>query len=261
MASEPKIAVWDLETSDLKANKGFIFCGAVCDPLDMSVDMYRIDSYKGYKRDLRNDRDLVVDLVRDLSGADLWVTYYGKRFDLPFLNSRILYWRQRGVDVPHLENVPHIDLYDTARRKLALHSNRLASVSAFLGNTAKTSVDLALWMDAAYGNKEALEHIVDHCQDDVITLAEDYLDLRPLIRAHPHLGLLSGGDKLSCGSCGSEKTQKRGVYVTESTKRQRLYCQECGKWSSIPYRDIANKNNKKKAVEGGASSNQPSEVR
>lgn len=255
----PKIACWDLETSDLKANKGHIFCGAICDPLDYVVSTYRIDDYKGYKRDLRFDRDLVVDLVRELSSADLWVTYYGKRFDLPFLNSRILYWRGRGINIPDLPNIPHIDLYDTARRRLALHSNRLASVSAFLGNSPKTSVDLALWMDAAYGDKEALDSIVEHCEEDVITLAEDYIDLRPLIRAHPHLGILSTGDKLSCGSCGSP-TQKRGTYVTEATKRQRLYCTECGRWSSIPYRDIATKNNKNKAVEGGASNSKSSEA-
>jgi len=259
MANEPKIAVWDLETSDLKANKGFIFCGAVCDPLNMDVEMFRIDKYKGYKRDLRNDQGLVVDLVRELSSADLWVTYYGKRFDLPFLSSRILYWRSRGIDIPHLENVPHIDLYDTARRKLALHSNRLASVSAFLGNTSKTSVDLALWMDAAYGKKEALEHIVEHCYDDVITLAEDYLDLRPLIRAHPHMGLLRGSGPQSCSSCASEDIQRRGIYVTEATKRQRLYCKNCGKWSSVPYREPKN-NNKNTVVEGGSSSHKPSQA-
>jgi RNase_H superfamily len=238
-----------------------MFCGCSADPLTNKVTTFRIDKYKSYRNDLRNDRNLVVDIVDYLSDADLLVTYYGKRFDIPFLNSRILYWRQRGTDIPHLENIPHIDLYDTARRRLALHSNRLASVSAFLGNSAKTSVDLSIWMDAAYGDKAALEHIVDHCKIDVVTLAEDYMDLRPLIRAHPHIGLLTGGNKASCSSCGSQSTQKRGIYVTESTKRQRLHCNECGRWSSVPYRDPAvdtllvrnNNKNKKKATIGRSS--------
>lgn len=245
----PKIACWDVETSDLKANKGHIFCGCIADPLEEDLhntETFRIDDYKGYKRDLRFDRDLVVDLVGELSSADLWVTYYGKRFDLPFLNSRILYWRGRGTDIPDLPNVPHIDLYDTAKRRLALHSNRLASVSAFLGNSPKTSVDLALWMDAAYGNKEALDHIVDHCEQDVITLAEDYMDLRSLIRAHPHMALLEERTKEACPACGSTSTQKRGLYVTEATRRQRFVCNSCGRWFSMPY----NKN-KKRAVESG----------
>src|SRR5438132_201789 len=99
-----KIACFDIETSDLKANKGHMFCACSADPLTNKVTTFRIDRYKGYRNDLRNDRNLVIDIVDYLSDADLLVTYYGKRFDIPFLNSRILYWKQRGADIPHLEN-------------------------------------------------------------------------------------------------------------------------------------------------------------
>lgn len=233
--SKPKIAAWDLECSDLNANGGIIICGSIVNPLYMDkVKTFRIDKYKGYRKDTFNDLPLVRDLVEYLNEQDLWVTYYGARFDVPFLTTRVIHWNTQGAGIPFPSNVPHVDLWRTARNKLKLHSNRLASVTALLGHEAKTPLDLSVWRRASGGHKPSLDYIVEHCEVDSRILALCYTDLLPLIQAHPHMGLLEGETALSCSNCGSSKVQKRGVYVTAATKRQRLVCNDCSKWSSVP---------------------------
>lgn len=235
---KPRIIAWDLETSHLNANGGFIICAALVDveKPNKVYERLRVDLYNGWKKDPWHDRGLVDDLVTILSEADVWVTYYGKRFDFPYLNTRILYWRSRGVDIPHLANVPHIDLYDTAKRRLKLHSNRLQVVSDLLGHGDKTPLELPVWLKAAGGHKPSIDYVVKHCDEDAKILARNYLALRPLIPAHPHMGLLAG-DKHDCGACGSSNVQRRGTFVTSASKRVRIYCKDCGKWTSEAFRD------------------------
>lgn len=247
-----KIYCWDIETSGLNGNGGFILAASVVDASKPSrvLKSFRIDHYKGWKHDPGNDFALVRDLSRFLSTADVWVTYYGKRFDHPFVSTRIVYWRGRGRSVEHLENVPHIDLYDTAKRRLRLHSNRLQVVSDLLGHGDKTPLELPVWLKAAGGHKKSLDYVSRHCDKDSIILAKNYVELRPLVVAHPHIGLLNTRD-LSCPACGSTKVQKRGIYVTPATRRQRVACQDCGKWGSVPFRDPSAGIRKKSGGKGG----------
>lgn len=232
---KPKIWCWDLETSSLNANGGFIISASVVDVAKPNkvLRSFRVDDYKGWNQDPWNDRELVSDLRDFLSTADTWVTYYGKRFDGPFMATRIVYWRSRGFKLNHMENVPHIDLYDTAKRRLRLHSNRLQVVSTLLGHGDKTPLDLPVWIKAAGGHKPSIDYIAKHCDKDSIILAKNYLSLRPLIVAHPHIGMLQGGRAAdSCPVCGSKDLQKRGTYTTPASVRQRLWCKACGKWSN-----------------------------
>lgn len=232
---KPKIWCWDLETSSLNANGGFIIAASIVDVAHPTkvIRSFRVDDYPGWVDDPWNDLVLVRDLASFLGEADTWITYYGKRFDHPFLNTRILYWKSRGNKLTHLENVPHIDLYDTAKRRLKLHSNRLQVVSDLLGHGAKTPLQLPTWIKAAGGHKPSIDYIAKHCDKDAIILARNYISLRPLIIAHPHVGMLSGGSSsTSCPACGSKKLQKRGTYTTPATRRQRLFCAGCGKWTS-----------------------------
>lgn len=232
---KPKIYNWDLECSGLNANGGVILCCSIVNASTLEkVKTFRIDQYKGYRKDTLNDLPLVIDLVEYLNEADAWVTYYGARFDVPFLTTRVVHWNAQGADIPLPANIPHIDLWRTARNKLKLHSNRLASVTQLLGHGDKTPLDLPVWLRAAGGHKPSMDYIVEHCEVDAKILADCYLTLRPLIGSHPHIGLLEGRDRLSCGNCGSRAVHRRGVYVTVASVRQRLSCTDCGHWGSVP---------------------------
>lgn len=230
----PKVINWDLECSSLNANGGFIICAVLEDARTRKQKTFKINDYKAWKSDPWNDFELVRDISRELGLADVWVTYYGKKFDLPFLNTRIAYWRSRGKNIDFPSNIPHIDLYHTAKFKLRLHSNRLQVVSTLLGHGDKTSLDLPVWLRAAGGHVPSINYVVTHCKADARILTDNYLALKPLIARHPHMGLLEGRTKHSCASCGSGDTQNRGTYATEATIRQRLWCKSCGRWSSTP---------------------------
>ncbi len=70
-----------------------------------------------------NDEEaLLTALVTDLESRTGWVTYNGRAFDLPLLESRLTINRQRGA----LGQRPHLDLLMPARR---LYSGRLPSCS------------------------------------------------------------------------------------------------------------------------------------
>lgn len=235
---KPRIYNFDLECSGLNANGGVILCASIVDASSpKKVKTFRIDSYKGYRKDTLNDLPLVRDLVEYLNEADVFVTYYGARFDIPFLTTRIVHWNAQGAKIPYLANIPSVDLWRTARNKLKLHSNRLASVTQLLGHGDKTPLDLPVWLRAAGGHKPSMDYIVEHCEVDAKILADCYLTLLPLIQAHPHLGLLRGEHRTSCANCGCEDTHKRGTYVTSASKRQRLSCNKCGHWSSVPFKE------------------------
>lgn len=235
----PKIYNWDLECSGLNANGGVILCGSIVDANDINkVKTFRIDKYKGWRNNPLNDLPLVKDLVEYLNEADMWVTFYGARFDVPFLTTRVVYWNSKGADITLPANIPHCDLWRTARNKLKLHSNRLASVTQLLGHGDKTPLDLPVWLRAAGGHKPSLDYIVEHCEVDAKILAECYNTLKPLIAAHPHMGLLRGAERTSCANCGSGNTHRRGKYTTVASVRQRLSCNNCGHWSSVPYKEI-----------------------
>lgn len=248
-----KVLCWDLETSGLNGNGGFIIAASVVDAASPKkvYRSFRIDDYDTHSGDTGNDLGLVRDLLQVLAEADVWVTYYGKRFDSPFLNTRVVYWRSKGRKVDFPENVPHIDLYDTAKRKLRLHSNRLQVVSDLLGHGAKTPLQLPVWIKAAGGHKKSIYYVAEHCDVDSKILAANYLELRPLVVAHPHIGLLLDNGKESCGACGSSEIQRRGTYATPASVRQRFKCKSCGKWSSLPWRAKSSKSRVSKAATHG----------
>lgn len=51
----------------------------------------------------------------ELEKYDAWVSYYGKGFDIPMLNTRLLRWRLEPIEKRH-----HIDLYFTLKSNLLM---------------------------------------------------------------------------------------------------------------------------------------------
>lgn len=109
--------------------------------------------------------------------ADVIVTWYGKMFDVPFINSRLLHHR--------LEPLPpkmHKDLKFESSSKFRFRGNRLENVSKDLKSKyRKYDVEAAQWILAAEGDPGAIAKIVKHCQVDV-KMTEEMLGLmKPLI--------------------------------------------------------------------------------
>lgn len=230
--SEPRILFWDIESTHLNADFGYILCIGYKFAGEEKPTIIRIDDFKkAYKKDCTCDKKVVEAFKKVFETADVHVTWYGGKFDLPMVNSRLV---AHGM-LP-MAPVPHIDLWRTAKYQMKLASNRLANVQRFLGlPSEKTSVDGRVWLKAAAGFKDCLQYIVDHCYADIEVLEQAYDRMRPLIKAHPNLGLLAG-KKHCCPVCGSDDVIERGKRVVTASVFQRYQCQSCGSFSSAPFK-------------------------
>lgn len=159
--------MFDIETTNLDADIGEMLCACI-KPLGKPVKTFIVDTRNG-------DGSLAASLRNELAAYDYIVSWYGTRFDMPYLTTRLL-----AAEEDPLGYARHIDLYYTARFKLKLHSNRLAAVGEFMfGKTQKTRVIGPIWLRAIRGDKEAMDYIVKHCRKDVRELEQVFCQLVP----------------------------------------------------------------------------------
>jgi uncharacterized protein YprB with RNaseH-like and TPR domain len=121
------------------------------------------------------DKRIVQECINNLMKFDRVYTFYGTKFDIPFLRTRAL---ELGIDFPIYGSLSHKDVYYIARFKMKLHSNRLEVVCDLLGIKGKTHQNPATWRSAKSGNKKALEEILEHNKGDVIILEQVYNRLK-----------------------------------------------------------------------------------
>lgn len=224
----PRVLLWDIEASKLEADFGHIFCIGYEWLGENKPKIITLTDFPRFKRHPADDRYVVEAFSKVLGEADAQVTWFGTYFDIPYLQSRLI---QHGLKP--LRPVPHIDGWAIARKKLKLHSNRLASVSAFLGLEEKTSILQGYWRDAAWGHRPSLKYVEEHCLQDIVVLRQAYLRLRPLLTTHPNLRLADpvSPDSDGCPVCGSKRIKHKNKYRILRTKRvEQFQCNNCGRW-------------------------------
>jgi uncharacterized protein YprB with RNaseH-like and TPR domain len=161
-------ACFDLETSSLNADFGVVLCAVVkpggADPL-----IFRGDELNScWDRVRSDDRELVQAIARELEGYDILVAHNGKRFDLPFLQTRLARW-----GLPPLPRKKLIDPVLLARNNYRMSSNSLRRLLSMFGLNQKTDVETEIWLRASLdGDREAMNYIVDHCVKDVAMLEQ-----------------------------------------------------------------------------------------
>lgn len=169
------IGFLDIETSNLDANFGIIYSYCIKDGHSDNI-LGRVITKKELFSD-GMDKKLVSECVADMLKFDHIVTFYGTRFDMPFVRSRAIY---NGLDFPPYGEILHTDIYFTVRNKFKLNSNRLKTACAFLlGNTNKTEINFLHWIHAMQGRKDSLEYIFEHNKYDVIDLERLYKKIIP----------------------------------------------------------------------------------
>lgn len=168
-------AFFDIETTNLQASIGTMLSAAIKSKGDPNVWTYAVPSFRvGEPWFPRNDADLVEALRDELEKYDYVATYYGSRFDVPYLQTRLLSHGMRPMS-----DFRHWDLFYIPKFRLKLHSNRLDAVTEFMyGKTEKTRVVGDIWNRAAMGDAEAMEYIVEHNIKDVEELEKVGTDLR-----------------------------------------------------------------------------------
>ena len=169
----------------------------------------------------RNDSRVLESMWKLLNEADIVIAHNGDRFDLRKLNWRFI---NNEMDPP----TPYrsIDTLKIARKEFAAPSYKLDFLTKNFGLHTKLTTDFQLWVDCMDGDKDRLNEMNTYNEQDVIALEDVYLKIRPYIKNHPNLGVLSDMDV--CTNCGSERMEETdSVYLTSSNKFIVYRCNGC----------------------------------
>ena len=180
-----KRGFFDIEASNLASDFGIILSYAI------KVEGKR-KYYTGIisKEDLESgdlDKNLIIQLIKDMEEFDELITYFGTNFDLKFIRSRYLYWKNRDksykdIQFPLYGYIKHKDVYYMAKNRLKLHRTRLEDVCRHLNIKGKTHFEGEYWIKSMIGDKKSLKYILDHNKADVRILEEVYHQLEPYVR-------------------------------------------------------------------------------
>ena len=169
-----RIAIWDIETTGLNADYGYILCVGILNFVTGKIDLIRIDDKEN--PDKTSDKWVIQKAIKILNSFDLLVGWYTIRFDHPFLDTRAakygLEFQKRNF---------RRDLWFTSRNRLKLRSNRLGIVGQFLfKQTLKDSITPEVWNGAIRGDKKALNYVANHCRKDLKETERVYRRFMPL---------------------------------------------------------------------------------
>jgi uncharacterized protein YprB with RNaseH-like and TPR domain len=157
----------DIETFNFAANFGIILCAVIKQDGNDPI-VFRHDKLcKTWKTRRSDDSAIAAAVARELSKHPIWVAHNGKKFDLPYINTRLL---RAGIP-PLPKPKVMVDPVELARNNLRMSYNSLDQISSLLGVNTKTEVDAQIWCRAAFdGDREAMDYIVEHCIQDVVIL-------------------------------------------------------------------------------------------
>jgi len=234
---QPKILLWDIEASNLNANWGFVFCIGYMWLGEKKPTIISGRDFPAFKKNTTDDRPVLNAFQPVFESADIVVTHYGVRFDLPFIQTRRMIHGMQPMSY-----ATHIDTWRLAKYTMKFNSNRLATVSESLPYKdlkkapRKTPILPENWSRAIAGHLPSIKTIEEHCALDILVLRDTYMALRPFATNHPNLAKLIDGSKEGCPNCGSMKTERNGVRVTARGVHQRHRCRDCGASFNMPKR-------------------------
>lgn len=198
---------------------------------DVSLVKYR--DVRG-QADLRDDSTLLADLWELLNEADFVVAQNGIRFDLKKIRARMIL---NGY--PPFKPVRVIDTLEIAKGVFGFTSNKLEWMSTYLGRVKKRKHEkfpgFELWKECLNGNEEAWEEMRLYNVDDVVSLREVWLELRPWASKHPNLAAFYDDELMRCTKCGSAEMTPDGDTKTDVGHYRTYRCDNCGGFSRDRY--------------------------
>lgn len=168
-----RIGYLDIETTQLNGDYGFMLSWCIKEK-DGKIyyDVISKKDLSSYSFDYR----IVKSLIGQLKSFKIIITYYGDRFDLPFIRTRALYHK---LEFPAYGEIYTWDLYWTVRSKLKLSRNTLENACRLVGIEGKTHLDSLVWMKASLGESTALKTVLEHNKADVEILEALHNQLEP----------------------------------------------------------------------------------
>lgn len=184
------------------------------------VHAYSLNSFKDYKPQKPNDKQLVTKLHDILSEADVIVAHNGNKFDIRKSNARFLY---HGLTP--IPPTKYIDTLLLAKKYFMFNSNKLDDLCQYLGIGRKTHTGgFELWQGCMEGKKKSWDTMIEYNKNDVLILEKLYNRLIPWIQP-----IMTS--KEVCSQCKGGHFNRHGFYFTTGKRYIRLQCQDCGTWN------------------------------
>lgn len=164
-----KLAVWDSEASGLKGDYNSLLC--------VSVKPFGKDPITFAVKQPGNDQKVAREAAEFLSQFNVWVTYYGKGYDVPMLQTRLLKW-----GLPRLEKKPHLDVYFLMRSNTVTARRSQAHYLDWLGTKEKKmSLSADVWNMVLENPAKVMPTMVARCESDCAGLEELYKQTKHLV--------------------------------------------------------------------------------
>lgn len=177
--------------------------------------------------DAEDDKPLIASIYKLLDEADVVIAHNGDRFDMPTLNSRMVY---HGFNPP--KPYKTVDTLKILKNKFRFPSNSLNSVCEYLGLGNKVDTGgFELWARCMRGDIEAFKQMLEYNVYDVVLLEELYIKIAPWYTQHVNISNFKPRDKMACTVCTSTDLKKDGTVSTNVSIFDAYQCQNCGHWN------------------------------
>lgn len=165
-----QLAFVDIEATGLKGDYNSI--------LVISIKPYKEPAKSFFIKQAGNDRAVVREAIAEMNKYSCWVTYYGKGFDIPMINTRALKW-----ELAPLKKKPHLDMYYTLKANLITARRSQGHLLSWLElPEQKMSVSADMWAQVVNNPAKVMPIMIDRCESDVEGLEALYCRTRHLIR-------------------------------------------------------------------------------
>lgn len=198
--------------------------------------------------DNQDDKDMLKEFIKIAKSSDEMVAHNGDRFDIKKLRTRCVYHR-----VPMMPKYRTLDTLKKSRGYFAFDSNKLDSIGEYLGVGRKMKhKGFELWVKCLNGDEEALNNMVEYCQQDVVLLEDIFHAMENYVKPNTHAGVHRGLKKWSCPCCASGNIEMIKADVTQKGTISRVVgCKSCGHTYNISnkaymdyFNDLINNNKK-----------------
>lgn len=165
------LAFFDIEATGLRGDYNSV--------LVASIKPYNSDPYSFVVKQPGNDKGVVGAVKEALEKYDCWVTYYGKGFDIPMINTRLLKWGKSPVDKRH-----HVDMYYSLKSNLLTARRSQGHLLSWLdAPEQKMTVGADVWNQVIQDPKgPAMKKMIERCESDVEGLQGLYEKTKHVIR-------------------------------------------------------------------------------
>lgn len=164
------LAMVDIEATGLKGDYNSILC--------VSIKRFNSKPETIAVRSVGSDKAVVKETKKRLEDLECWVTYYGKGFDIPMINTRLLRWGLRPVD-----KRPHIDMYYSLKSSILTGRRSQGHLLTWFGNEEqKMGVSANVWSEMPSKFREHMPTMIERCESDVRGLQDLYEKTKHLIK-------------------------------------------------------------------------------